>query len=97
MLRALTAGTRYFGEKGQLDALDPRPLPDAELLERIREEALETEVGRLHEPFRTPLLLYVEGHSDQEIAESTQTVGGTGKSRICRGKAILRRRLRAYL
>lgn len=98
MLRALFAGVEYSVRKsGEVVMEDPRPLPDAELLERAREEALHKEVERLYEPFRAPLLLRFAGHSYERIAETMQTAKGTVKSRICRGKSILRRRLRAYL
>jgi DNA-directed RNA polymerase specialized sigma24 family protein len=51
----------------------------------------------LPEHFRVPLALLAEGKSYMEITEITQINEGTVKSRICRGKVILRRKLRVYL
>lgn len=81
----------------EVDAPDPRPLPDEALVERAREEAVRCAIDRLPENFRVPLGLLAAGKSYKQIIEITQANEGTVKSRICRGKVILRRRLRAYL
>ncbi len=94
------SGLRRWGEDGkprEFDVADSRPLPDAAHIERLRKEALGRAVERLPEKFRIPLMLYVEGNSYLRITEITQAKEGTVKSRICRGKSILRRRLRPYL
>jgi DNA-directed RNA polymerase specialized sigma24 family protein len=85
------------GKSKEIDAPDTRPLPDAELIERARAKAVRRTVERLPENFRVPLMLLAAGHSYRQITEITQANEGTVKSRICRGKAILRRRLRGYL
>jgi DNA-directed RNA polymerase specialized sigma24 family protein len=61
------------------------------------EEALRTAMYNLPETFRVPLLLFVAGSSYRQIAKDAQIKVGTVKSRICRAKALLRRRLRIYL
>ena len=54
-------------------------------------------IDRLPENFRVPLGLLAAGKSYKQIIAITQANEGTVKSRICRGKVILRRKLRAYL
>jgi RNA polymerase sigma-70 factor, ECF subfamily len=81
----------------EVEASDPHLLPDAVLIERAREEALRRAVEILPEPFRVPLRLFAESKTYRQIMTITQTNEGTVKSRICRGKALLRRKLRGYL
>lgn len=86
------------GKKSEdADRKDPQPLQDERLIERAREEAVRRAVERLPEHFRAPLALFAEGKTYRQIMKITQTNVGTVKSRICRGKALLRRRLRDYL
>jgi RNA polymerase sigma-70 factor (ECF subfamily) len=98
-LRAYWRGIRpdKRGKSKELEATDKRPLQDEALMERAREEAVRTAVDGLPEHFRVPLTLLAAGKSYKQIIEITQANEGTVKSRICRGKVILRRRLRAYL
>lgn len=85
------------GKSEEFDALDTQPLPDAELIERARNDAVRRATSRLPEHFRAPLALLAEGKNYEEITKITRTNKGTVKSRICRGKSILRRKLHAYL
>jgi RNA polymerase sigma-70 factor (ECF subfamily) len=80
-----------------LDVTDTRPLQDVALFEQRREEAFQRAFNRLPDHFRDPLQLFAEGNNYKQIAESLQINEGTVKSRICRGKSVLRRRLGAYL
>ena len=96
-LRAYWKGIRLDKRGDEVDAPDPQPLQDVVLIERRREEALRRALERLPEHFRTPLALFAEGKTYRQIMKITQTNIGTVKSRICRGKALLRRRLHAYL
>jgi RNA polymerase sigma factor, sigma-70 family len=100
-LRSLWPGVRRRSEweksKSEINTPDTRPLQDEALMKRAREEATKQAVERLPEHFRVPLLLFVKGESYRQIAKSAQLKVGTVKSRICRGKALLRRRLRDYL
>lgn len=81
----------------EVDTPDPQPLQDAALIERAREDAVRRAIDRLPENFRVPLGLLAAGKSYKQIIEITQVNEGTVKSRICRGKVILHRRLRVYL
>jgi RNA polymerase sigma-70 factor (ECF subfamily) len=59
---------------------------------------VESELRRLHEPFRTAIILReIEELSYEEIAEVMQTSLGTVKSRITRGRESLKKRLLPYL
>lgn len=64
---------------------------------RVRDEALKHAVETLPTKYRVPLVLRVEGHSYARIAEAILSPEGTAKSRVCRGKLILRKKLRRYL
>jgi RNA polymerase sigma-70 factor, ECF subfamily len=56
------------------------------------------ELRRVPEPYRTAVVLRdIEELSYEEIAEITQVSLGTVKSRITRGRDVLRRRLRDYV
>jgi RNA polymerase sigma factor (sigma-70 family) len=83
--------------RGGREVHDARPLQDAALFERAREEALARAIERLPEHFRVPLLLLAEGKSYKQMVKLTRTNEGTVKSRVCRAKVLLRRRLSAYL
>jgi DNA-directed RNA polymerase specialized sigma24 family protein len=88
---------RRYGDKGKAEAREKRPPLDAEQIERTREEALMREVERLPEKFRKPFLMYANGESYGQIMEITRANEGTVRARICRGKMLMRRRLRDYL
>jgi RNA polymerase sigma-70 factor, ECF subfamily len=95
IMRLRLAG--FAPARSEKDVRDTRPLQDAALLSRAREEVLARAVERLPEHFRVPLLLFAEGKSYKQIVKLTRTNEGTVKSRICRAKVLLRRRLRNYL
>jgi RNA polymerase sigma-70 factor (ECF subfamily) len=75
---------------------------EAEVPDRILfDEALGAEVegalSRVPEDFRMAVILSdIEGMSYQEIAEAMQVPIGTVRSRIARGRAILRKALESY-
>jgi RNA polymerase sigma-70 factor (ECF subfamily) len=93
--RGIKPDKRYNDQ--EVDEPDPHPLQDEVLVERAREEAVRRAIDRLPENFRVPLELLASGKSYKQIIEITQVNEGTVKSRICRGKVILQRRLRVYL
>ena len=66
---------------------------DVEIKARVDEE-----LRKVPEPYRTAVVLRdIEELSYEEIAEITQVTLGTVKSRITRGRDVLRKRLREYI
>ncbi len=77
---------------------DQRILPDAELVEDERSEVIGRAIAALPEKYRVPVILRdVEGKSYDEVAEIMELGLGTTKSRISRGRALLREKLQHYL
>jgi RNA polymerase sigma-70 factor (ECF subfamily) len=59
---------------------------------------VEEELRKIAEPFRTTVILRdIEDLSYEEIAEVTQASLGTVKSRLTRGREMLKKRLQAYV
>ena len=59
---------------------------------------VEKELKEVPEPYRTSLILRdIDEMSYEEIAEITQVSLGTVKSRLTRGREILKRRLTSYI
>lgn len=59
---------------------------------------VEEELRKIAEPFRTTVVLRdIEDLSYEEIAEVTQASLGTVKSRLTRGREMLKKRLQAYV
>jgi RNA polymerase sigma-70 factor (ECF subfamily) len=72
-------------------------LPDRLVFDEMMGSEVEAALGRVPPDFRTAVLLSdVEGLSYEEIAEATEAPIGTVRSRIARGRAILRRELERY-
>ena len=77
---------------------DTRSLPDADLVENERSQTIGRAIATLPEKYRVPVVLRdVEGRTYEEIAEIMQLGLGTTKSRISRGRALLRDKLQNYL
>jgi RNA polymerase sigma-70 factor (ECF subfamily) len=77
---------------------DERILPDAELVEDERGKVIAKAIATLPEKYRVPVILRdVEGRSYDEIAEIMELGLGTTKSRISRGRALLKEKLQHYL
>ena len=78
------------------ELVDTRPLPQQELERRETQRLIEDGLRALPEDYRVILLLReVQGLSYAEIAEVTQLELGTVKSRISRGRILLRNYLTA--
>lgn len=78
------------------ELVDTRPLPQQELERRETQRLIEDGLRALPEDYRAILLLReVQGLSYAEIAEVTQLELGTVKSRISRGRILLRNYLTA--
>lgn len=77
---------------------DTRSLPDADLVDDERSRAIGRAIAALPEKYRVPVVLRdVEGRTYEEIAEIMQLGLGTTKSRISRGRALLKDKLQNYL
>jgi RNA polymerase sigma-70 factor (ECF subfamily) len=72
-------------------------LPDRILFDNLVGSEVEDALGKVPPDFRIAVLLSdIEGLSYQEIADATGVPIGTVRSRLARGRAILRRLLRGY-
>ncbi|MBL8048441.1 MAG: sigma-70 family RNA polymerase sigma factor [Chthonomonas sp.] len=72
-------------------------IPDRQVIETLFGSEVEQALAKVPVDFRTAVLLSdVEGFSYEEIAEATQVPIGTVRSRIARGRAILRRELELF-
>jgi RNA polymerase sigma-70 factor (ECF subfamily) len=68
--------------------------PEEVLWSRVGQEEIQKALESLPEEFRIVIVLcFVEGHSYQEIAEILSVRLGTVKSRIHRGRLILKKHL----
>jgi RNA polymerase sigma-70 factor, ECF subfamily len=72
-------------------------IPDRQLFDNIMGTEIEQALVKLPDDFRIAVLLSdVEGMSYQEIADATDVPIGTVRSRIARGRAMLRQSLEAF-
>lgn len=86
------------GEAEEFDPPDTRPLQDAVMVHAERQAAVARAITSLPPRYRLPLVLRdVEGKTYEEIATILSMREGTVKSRISRGRGLLREKLRAYL
>lgn len=70
--------------------------PERSLMDQVMDERLQTALAALPEPFRVAVLLCdVEGRSYEEIAQMMKSSIGTVRSRIHRGRSLLRRQMDA--
>lgn len=101
--RRTPASTRCGGEKKQsgsvslddeelfVDAVDTSPQPQETVEHREAQKLLQEGLSALPEEYRKVLILReIEGLSYTEIAESASIELGTVKSRISRGRSLLR-------
>ena len=101
--RRLVSLTGFFqakdgAEPREFNPPDNKPLPDTELVDSERRQAVQRAICTLPEKYRAPLILRdVEGRSYEEISRILQTSEGTVKSRISRARGFLREKMRAYL
>lgn len=71
--------------------------PDAQLFDGLLSQEVEEALAKVPEDFRMAVILSdIEGLSYQEIAEATNVPVGTVRSRLARGRAILRRELEQF-
>jgi RNA polymerase sigma-70 factor (ECF subfamily) len=85
------------GEPTEFQLPDERQLPDADLVEDERSQVIARAIASLPEKYRAAVVLRdVEGRSYEEIAEVMQLGLGTTKSRISRGRGLLKDKLQSY-
>ena len=72
-------------------------IPDRILFDNALGQEVEAALKKVPEDFRLAVILSdIEGMSYQEIADATEVPIGTVRSRIARGRALLRRALETY-
>ncbi len=77
---------------------DPKSLPDADVIDAERKRAIEKAISALPDKYRAPIVLRdVQELSYEEVANVLELGLGTTKSRISRGRALLREKLKGYL
>jgi RNA polymerase sigma-70 factor (ECF subfamily) len=76
---------------------DSRQLPDKDLVDDERSQVIARAIASLPEKYRVAVVLRdVEGRSYEEIAEIMELGLGTTKSRISRGRGLLKDKLESY-
>jgi RNA polymerase sigma-70 factor (ECF subfamily) len=94
------AKSRAGRQRGTEDALEERhahtrsdaPLPDEEISREEEKQRLWRALGLVPKEFRTALVLFdLEGHTYDELAAIEGLPVGTVKSRLFRGRALLRK------
>jgi RNA polymerase sigma-70 factor (ECF subfamily) len=86
------------GDAAEFQPPDTRPLQDSDLVEDERSRVIAKAISTLPPKYRIPIILRdVEGRSYEEVAELMQLGLGTTKSRISRGRGLLREKLIGYL
>lgn len=76
---------------------DEKSLPVEDLIENQQREIIARAISALPEKYRAPVVLRdVEGKSYEEVAQILNLGLGTTKSRISRGRKILREKLRNH-
>jgi RNA polymerase sigma-70 factor, ECF subfamily len=85
-------------EEGVLEPMSAEAeVPDRVLFDEALGAEIEEALAKVPEDFRMAVILSdIEGLSYQEIAEATGVPIGTVRSRIARGRAILRKALEGY-
>jgi RNA polymerase sigma-70 factor (ECF subfamily) len=77
---------------------DGKMLADEEMVEDERSRTIAKAIAAVPEKYRVPVILRdVEGKSYDEVAEIMELGLGTTKSRISRGRALLKEKLQNYL
>jgi RNA polymerase sigma-70 factor (ECF subfamily) len=100
--RKLLSLTGLFqGDEGdkekEFDIPDDEVLPEAALLDKERGAVITRAIASLPEKYRLPLVLReVEEKSYDEVAQILDLTQGTLKSRLSRGRGLLREKLKNY-
>ena len=85
-------------ETAEYQPKDDRALPDDNIVEDEKSQVIARAIAALPEKYRVPIILRdVEGRTYEEIAEIMELGLGTTKSRISRGRGLLKDKLKSYL
>lgn len=85
-------------EATEFEIPDERSLPETELLDSERDRQIAKAIAALPEKYRIPIILRdVQGRSYEEVSAVMDLGLGTTKSRISRGRALLKEKLQDYL
>lgn len=86
-----------FSEESNLLLLDESPSPEEQILAKVMDEEVQKALQKLPEAFRKVVMLCdLEGLSYAEAAETLKVPVGTIRSRLSRGREMLRRLLWDY-
>jgi RNA polymerase sigma-70 factor (ECF subfamily) len=97
MIRSLDQPIATAEGEVQLDIADTTCGPEETVLSREMDSRIQEALDTLPEVFRlTVIFADIEGLSYEEIAEATDTNIGTVRSRLHRGRRLLRNKLKAY-
>lgn len=90
--------TSSLEDDGVLEPVaEPGTLPDHQVFSELVGEEVEEALANLPDDFRlTVILSDIEGLSYQEIADATNVPIGTVRSRLARGRSMLRKQLLDY-
>lgn len=81
----------------EFDIPDDESLPEDEVLDKEKSAVITRAIASLPEKYRLPLVLReVEEKSYDEVAEILDLSQGTLKSRLSRGRGLLKEKLKAY-
>ena len=84
-------------ESASEPAADELETPDRILFDELLGQEVEAALAKVPSDFRIAVVLSdIEGMSYQEIADATDVPIGTVRSRLARGRAMLRRMLKSY-
>ncbi len=97
--RNLVSLTGFFqygdDEEEDFQPVDPKVLPDADLVENEQSRMIAKAIATLPEKYRAPIVLReIEGKSYEEIAVILELGLGTTKSRISRARGLLKEKLK---
>ncbi len=96
--RQREAPTGSLDEEGAYEPVAPEgSIPDRMALDEMVGAEVEAALSKVPADFRTAVILSdIEGMSYEEIAQATEIPIGTVRSRLARGRAILRRELESF-
>jgi RNA polymerase sigma-70 factor (ECF subfamily) len=97
-LLSLTGLFQYDGdEEKEFQPTDSNPLPEDNLISIEKQNVIEKAIVALPEKYRIPIVLReIEEKTYEEIADILELGLGTTKSRISRGRGLLRKKMRKY-